>query len=84
MFYTFCSQNCAKTVPRRPQDGPKMDLVSEAVLEAIFDQILTPSWNHFLVIFGVDFGINFGCYTFWCFKRMHGETDARGPHFGPS
>ena len=84
MFYTFCSKHAPKTVPRQPQDGPKMDLVSEAVLEAIFDQILSPSWNHFLVIFGVDFGINFDCYTFRCLKRMHGETDARGPLFGPS
>ena len=71
-------------VQKRPRDGPKMDLVSEAVLEAIFHPILNPSWSHFLVIFEVDFGINFGCYTFRCFKRMHGETDARGPHFGPS
>ena len=83
MFYSFCS----KIIQKRSQDGPKMapmmDLVSEAVLEPIFDQILTPSWTYFLVIFGVDFGINFGCYTFRCFKRMHGETDARGPLFGP-
>ena len=84
MFSSFCSKNNPKTIPRRPQDGSKMDLVSEAVLEPIFDHILTPSWSHFLVIFGVDFGINFGCYTFWCFKRMHGETDARGPLLGAS
>ena len=75
-------------VQKRTQDGPKtapkMDLVSEAVLEAIFDQILTPSWNHSLLMFGVDFGINFGCYTFRCFKKMSGETDARGPLVGPS
>ena len=65
------------------QDGPKTGLRWTSFPKPILNQCLTPSWNHFFIIFGTDFGSNFGCYTFRCFKRMHGETDARGPLFGP-
>ena len=84
MFYSFCSKSGPKTVPRRPQDGPKMDLVSEAVLEPIFDQILTPSWNHFFIIFEIHFETSFHCYAFRCFEKMSGKMDAREVLFGPT
>ena len=68
------------------QDGPKTGLrwtsFPKPSWNQFFIEFLTSSWSHFLIIFGTDFGTNFGCYTFRCFKRMHGETDARGPLFG--
>ena len=66
------------------QDGPKMDLVSEADFEPIFDPILTPSWNHFFIIFEAHFETSFHCYAFRCFDKMSGKMDAREILFGPT
>ena len=70
MFYTFWPKNGPKWVPRWSQDGPKMDLVSEADFEPIFDPILIPSWSHFFIIFEV--------------QKMSGKIDAREILFGPT
>ena len=84
MFYIFWPKNGPKWVPRWSQDGPKMDLVSEADFEPIFDPILIPSWNHFFIIFEVHFETSFHCYAFRWFEKMSGKIDAREILFGPT
>ena len=59
MFYTFSSKNGPQMVPRRPQDGPRMNLAFGAVFEPIFGPIWGPFWDHVFVILGVDFWIIF-------------------------
>ena len=80
MFYTFWQKN----VQKGSQDGPKMHLVSQADFEPISDPILTPSWNHFFIIFEVHFETSFHCYAFRCFDKMSGKIDAREILFGPT
>ena len=75
----FSTKNGPKTVPRRPQDGPKMDPVSEAVFGSIFDIILGPFWDHFSDIFGVGFGCDFACYTLRIFKTVWQKGCTRNP-----
>ena len=61
-----------------------MDFVSEPDFGPIFDPILTPSWNHFFIIFEAHFETSFHCYAFRCFDKMSGKMDAREILFGPT
>ena len=56
MFYTFCSKNGPKWVPRLSQDGPKMDSGTDFVSETLFGPILVPFWIQLGAILGAKLG----------------------------
>ena len=56
MFYTFCSKNGQKWVPRWSQDGPKMDSGTDFVSETLFGPILVPFWLQLGAILGAKLG----------------------------
>ena len=85
MFYICCSKNGPKTVPRRPQDGPKMAPRWTSFLKPSWNRFLTKFWPHLGTIFwsflgsilastsaATLFDVSRGCMA----KRMHADLSS--------